>query len=198
MLEQDGTAANDGRHTALEQFSHVKALYRGGRTASSIVKETGLSRKRVDRWIRLHTLPERKKMAPTTASPSPYHSYLSERWAVGVKQIRWLLDEIRQLGYTGCRSRLADYISPWRIRNAVSHCSVNDRPMLPIDPTTNVKISALVAARVCMKPRSMLSQQQLLMLDVLKDTMPGFRLMRRLSLQFRALLRSHTPERLSR
>jgi hypothetical protein len=45
-----------------------------------------------------------------------------------------------------------------------------------------------------MKPRSMLSQGQLLLLDVLKDTLPGFRLMRRLSLQFRALLRSHTPK----
>jgi transposase len=44
----------------------------------------------------------------------------------------------------------------------------------------------------------MLSQRQPLMLDVLKDTLPGFRLMRRLSLQFRALLRSHTPAGSSR
>jgi hypothetical protein len=49
-----------------------------------------------------------------------------------------------------------------------------------------------------MKPRSILSQRQLLMLEVLKDTLPGFRLMRRPPLQFRALLRSHTPEGLSR
>jgi transposase len=49
-----------------------------------------------------------------------------------------------------------------------------------------------------MKPRPMLSQRQILILDLLKDSLPGFRMMRRLSLQFRALLRSSKPEGLSR
>ncbi len=74
MPEQDGTVAQDGRHSILEQFAHVKALYSLGRTASSIVRATGLSRRRVNKWIRLDNLPERNKMAPTTASPSSYHS----------------------------------------------------------------------------------------------------------------------------
>ncbi len=48
-----------------------------------------------------------------------------------------------------------------------------------------------------MKPRPMLSHRQSLILDLLKDTLPGFRIMRRLSLQFRALLLSRKPEGLS-
>jgi transposase len=72
-------------------------------------------------------------------------------------------------------------------------------PHLPSLPhTVHVsRISALVAAALCMKPRPMLSQRQLLTLDLLKNTLPGFRIMRQLSIQFRALLRSRKPERLS-
>jgi transposase len=44
----------------------------------------------------------------------------------------------------------------------------------------------------------MLSHRQSLILDLLKDTLPGFRVMRRLSFQFRGLLLSRKPERLSR
>jgi hypothetical protein len=192
--EQDEAVAPDGRHAMLELFNHVKTLYALGRTASSIVRATGLSRNRVDKWIRLDNLPERNKMAPTTASPSSYHSYLSRRWAEGVTQILWLLDEIRRLGYTGCRSRLAEYVSSWRTASPVFHHSNGGRLVLPVDRTTNTRVSAIVAAAICMKPRPMLSQRQILILDLLKDSLPGFRIMRRLSLQFRALLRSRKPE----
>ena len=110
--EQDRVVALDGSHALLEQFTRVKTLYRLGNTASAIVRTTALSRKRVDKWIRLDQLPERNKMAPTTASPSAYHAHLSRRWNEGVTQIRWLLDEIRRLGYTGCRSRLRNIYHP--------------------------------------------------------------------------------------
>jgi len=198
MVGHNKNAEPDGRLKILDQFDRVKSLFRLGRTAPSIVRETSLSRKRVDKWIRLDALPERKKMTPTTASPSLYHSHLSSRWAVGVTKIQWLLDEIRRLGYTGCRSRLADYISSWRSGNVVTHSPVSRRFTLPIDPTTNTRISSLVAARLCMKPRPMLSQRQLLILDILKQTVPDFQIMRRLSLRFRGLLLSRAPAGLSR
>ncbi len=147
FAEQDEAVAPDGRHAMLELFNHVKTLYPLGRTASSIVRAAGLSRNRVDKWIRLDNLPERNKMAPTTASPSSYHSYLSRRWAEGVTQIRWLLDEIRRLGYTGCRSRLAEYVSSsWRTASPVFHHSNGGRLVLPVGPTTNTRVSAIVAA----------------------------------------------------
>jgi hypothetical protein len=193
-----GSVEPDGRLALLDQFNRVKTLYLQGRTAMSIVREPGLSRKRVDKWIRPDTLPERKRMEPTTASPSLYHSYLSSRWAEGVTEIRLLLDEVKKLGFTGCRSRLAHYISSWRRSNLVVNSPITPKLSLPIDPTTNTRISSLVAARLCMRPRPMLGARQLLVLEILKQAVPGFRIMRRLSLQFRALLRSRDPARLSR
>jgi transposase len=195
--EQDRVVAPDGSHALLEQFTRVKTLYRLGNTASAIVKTTALSRKRVDKWIRLDQLPERNKMAPTTASPSAYHAHLSRRWNEGVTQIRWLLDEIRRLGYTGCRSRLAEYISPWRTGGTASRKSVGRNLTLPVDPMTGTRTSSLVATAVCMKPRPMLTQRQLGMLRLLKAVLPGFRTMRLLALQFRALLRSRKPDGLA-
>jgi transposase len=196
--EQDQAIVQDGRRRLLEQFAQVKALYRLGDTASAVVKATGLSRKRVDKWIRLERLPERNKMAPTTASPSAYHAHLSRRWTEGMTKIRWLLDEVRRLSYTGCRSRLAEYISPWRTGSTAPRASAGSSSLtLPVDPTTGTRISALVATALCMKPRPMLTQPQLDALRLLKAALPGFRTMRRLALQFRALLRSRKPDKLS-
>jgi transposase len=59
----------DGRYHLLQQFDHVKTLYRLGRTASSIVRATGLSRKRVDKWIRLDPAPNAPSFISRIRSP---------------------------------------------------------------------------------------------------------------------------------
>jgi hypothetical protein len=51
-------------------FEQVHFLYQAGRTAADIVRELGLSRKRIDKWIRLPALPERNAMTPTPYTPA--------------------------------------------------------------------------------------------------------------------------------
>ncbi len=55
--------------------------------ASQIVRETGISRKRVDKWLRLAELPERNKMEPKMNSPAFFRDYLARRWATGCHRL---------------------------------------------------------------------------------------------------------------
>ena len=58
----------------------------------------GLSRKRVDKWIRLPALPEHNAMTPTPYTPAFFHEHLSHRWASGCTDGRKLFGEIKELG----------------------------------------------------------------------------------------------------
>jgi hypothetical protein len=97
-------------------FAQVRALYDAGRTATAITQELGLSRRRVDRWIRLEALPQRNLPTRTSASPSLFLGHLTRRWAEGCTVATRLFTEIRRLGYTGCYTHLARFIASWRRR----------------------------------------------------------------------------------
>jgi hypothetical protein len=86
----DHEEASEAAHSGAlhEQFTQVRTLYSRGRTVADIVRMSGLSRKRVDKWVRLDRLPERNVMAPKPSSPSLYHAHLAQRWAEGVTKIR--------------------------------------------------------------------------------------------------------------
>jgi transposase len=101
---------------ALQQalFEKVHRLRHAGMNASQIVRETGISRKRVDKWLRLAELPERNKMEPKMNSPAFFRDYLARRWAAGCHHVKTLLAEVRTRGYTGCFSVLARFVSCWR------------------------------------------------------------------------------------
>jgi hypothetical protein len=60
---------------------------------------------------------------------------------------------------------------------------------LPLDPTSGSRISPVVAAAICMKPRPLLTKRQVGMLTVLKEEVPGFAAMRHLAIRFQSLLR---------
>jgi hypothetical protein len=46
--------------------------------------------------------------------PESFLEYLHQRWEAGCRHGRTLFAEIRKLGYVGCYSGLAKFLSPWR------------------------------------------------------------------------------------
>jgi hypothetical protein len=95
-------------------FARIRALHLSGRTASAIVRETGVGRRRVDKWIRCTQLPMRNEMEPKPTSPRFFASHLQRRWAEGCHEGPRLLTEIRALGYRGCYSSIAKFLARWR------------------------------------------------------------------------------------
>ena len=111
VRDQQQIARTARRAAQLAVFAQLRAMFAAGSTAADIVRKLGLSRKRVDKWVRLQALPER---APIDSSPAFYQNHLARRWAEGCTHGRQLFAEIKDLGYSGCFSYLARFLSPWR------------------------------------------------------------------------------------
>jgi hypothetical protein len=103
-----------------------------------------------------------------------------------------LLAEIRQRGYVGCYSRLAELLSPWRQPKPESEAA-NTLPAAvpPAEATSQPaerQISPQVAAALLSKPRPELTAGQAEIVDILKKQCPGFAVMRKLTFGFRSIL----------
>jgi transposase len=95
-------ATRRGRTAARQALlDQIRALFDAGGTAREITRDLGLSRRRVERWVRLIAVPERNTMAPKACTPAYFGALLARRWAEGITTVGILLAEIRQHGYTG-------------------------------------------------------------------------------------------------
>jgi len=160
-----------------------------------------LSRKRVDKWIRLRVLPPRRSMAPKPCSPAFYADYLARQWADGNRNGRGLFAEIKGLGYTGCFSYLARFLSPWRRQGQPipsAQTLTCEAPVAAPGAISRPAMSPLVAAALCIKPRPLLTARQAQEVDALKRFSPVFAEMRRFAMRFRGVLRSGTVKKLDR
>jgi transposase len=116
---------------------------------------------------------------------------LRQRWEAGCRHGRTLLAEIRELGYVGCFSRLAELISPWRQPPGEATIGLAEATQLQheIAHPAARQISPQVAAALLSKIRAELTPQQAGIVDTLKQQCPGFAQMRELVLGFRTILR---------
>jgi hypothetical protein len=178
-------------------LDQVRRPYDAGLTATSIPQKLGLSRKRVDKWIRLETLRERHAMAPTPVSPAYYQSYLARRWTEGCMVARRRFAEIQGLGFPGCYTDLARFITSWR-RAADTQKQRTPDPvaLLAHDPTMGRQMTPQIASALCIKPRTQLTPPQAIVVDTMKETSPDFAVMRRLAMRFRGILRGRDVAKL--
>src|SRR5271157_5549805 len=124
---------------------------------------------------------------------APPHSRRSlfSRWNEGCSAGRKLFAEIKELGYTGSYSNLAHYLARWRDKAGSAQPEVLPLPRqeLPIDPATGRAVSPLIAAMLCIKPRSLLTVRQAGCVEALKAASTDFVVMRGLAMRLRGLLR---------
>lgn len=209
VVEHRKQASIERRAVKLELFEKVRNLYAAGKQASQIMRETGLKRRRVDKWIRHTELPERNRMEPRINSPAYFQEYLAQRWKQGVQHGRTLLKEIRAQGYTGCFSGLARFLSAWRqprtkktrarkgIRSKHQAVKPSANVQMPASPEpipSSTQVSPLVAAALLIKPGPQLTSRQQEKVDALKLACPDFARMRSLALSFRGILMNGKPE----
>ena len=166
----------------------IKQMRAAGMKVSQIARKLGLCRRRIDKWIQLDELPERSRMLPRSGMPESFRDYLRQRWQAGCRHGRTLLAEIRKLGYVGCYSGLAKFLSPWRQAKAETRRAVSRFPdasqLEPTISTGSRQLSPQVAAALLSKVRAELTSQQAQIVDTLKRQCPGFAVMRELFLVF--------------
>src|ERR1700719_2523805 len=193
IVLQQMEVARQRRQQKLELFRMIKHMRVAGIKVSQIARQLGLCRRRIDKWIQLDELPERSRMQPRPGMPESFRDYLHQRWEAGCRHGRMLLAEIRKLGYMGCYSGLAKFISPWRQPKAETRRAISGFPDAPqLQVTTlrgSTQLSPQVAAALLSKVRAELTSQQAQIVDTLKRQCPGFAVMRKLVFGFRAILR---------
>jgi transposase len=194
--EARGLTHVSGRPFLLAAFAKVRAMYDAGETVAAITRKLCLTRKIVDKWVRFENLPERARMAPKSSTPTKFATYLLNRWTDGERNVRRLLREVREQGFTGCYSRLAAFVAPGRQKTQIRTTPPSTAGTLPLDPQTGGVISPIVAAALCIKPRGLLTSRQAEKVDVLKQALPIFACMRSLAMRFRGLLRGNDPDAL--
>ena len=157
-------------------------------------------------------------MMPKAQSTPAYHeAFHLRRWAEGITNGRRLFGEILQRGYSGSYSHLARLLAPRREVAIAPKRSKSGAPMtlnsaklsVPVfnqppvsastptlDPTTSRKISPLMAAALCVKPRGQMAPQQIASVHALKIASAEFTIMRQLAMRFRGLLMGSSIEKL--
>ena len=165
--------AREGRRALwLERFDRVKALQHEGRSLTAIAKETSLNWRTVAKWTELRELPERRSMNPKSTTPRKYETYLAQRWAEGFRTGRHLLPEIKKLGYTGSLTHLERLLSEWR-RSGRGPC------LASLDPDAGnrsslaaMPVPPIAASYLCLKPRGLMTRQELATTTELKRAAP--------------------------
>ena len=193
MVMQKMEVSRQRRQQKLELFRTIKQMRAAGMKISLIARQLGLCRRRIDKWIQLDELPERSRMQPRPGMPESFRDYLRQSWEAGCRHGRTLFAEIRKLGYIGCYSGLAKFLSPWRQPRAETRRAISAFPdALQLQVTTSTgsrQLSPQVAVALLGKIRAELTSKQAQIVDTLKRQCPGFAVMRKLVLSFRAILR---------
>ncbi len=178
-------------------FDRVRGLRSQGKNIAEIVRQTGLHRRTIGKWIRADALPHRNAAAPKMTSPRYFEEYLSRRWAEGCVRGRRLFKEIKARGYTGSFSNLERLLAKWRNpKRKVARPAPPALGVQTVDPPPERLISPIVAAALCVKPSGLLTDNQAVKVDALKSEWPEFAAMRRLAMRFRGILRSKTVAKL--
>ena len=185
------------RHSRQANFDRVRLLRREGGSVSAIVRQTGLDRRTIAKWILADALPQRNAAAPKTTSPRYFEEYLARRWAEGCVRGRRLFQEVKARGYTGSFSNVERLLTKWRNPKRKTLRPAPPPPEAPaVDPATGRSLSPIVAAALCVKPRDLLTSAQAATVDVLKSEWPEFAVMRGLVMRFRGILRSKNTAKL--
>lgn len=85
-----------------------------GKSIRQIVRETGIARNTVRKYLRTEGLPERKKRSKRGSKLDAFKPQLDSLLAQGIYNCEVLGERIRALGYTGGLTLIKDYVQPLR------------------------------------------------------------------------------------
>lgn len=172
------------RERRLARYQQVMELHRQGHPVSTISRTVDLERKTIRRWIRVGRFPERKRPVRPRPKVQAFAEHLQRRWAEGCRNATKLFQEIRDLGYRGGRSMVAQFVSGWR------------RSGTPAKPRVAHRLAPKHAAILATRASDKLNPSQQILLDRLAFACPDSTRIRRMSLDFRAALASEDSQEL--
>jgi transposase len=172
------------RERRLARYQQVIELHRQGHSVNAISRAVRLERKTVRRWIRAGQFPEHKQPHRPRPKVHAFADHLQRRWSEGCRNATRLFQEIRDLGYRGGRSMVAQFVCGWR------------KSGKPVKPRVAQRIAPKHAAILATSAPDQLSSSQQLLIERLAVECPDSNRIRRMSLDFREVLNSGDSLRL--
>jgi transposase len=162
-------------------FEAVKVAYQRGLTKRAISREVGITRTTVRRLLKADEFPERAPRQRQSELDC-FREYLEKRWAEGCHNASQLCRELRQQGYGGQRSRVKEYVQPWRAKSA--QVASKPRRTMP-----NLKLVAFWLA----KPPQQRAPAEQLWVEAITSVHPEIAAAEQLAQQFRQAFKDRDP-----
>jgi transposase len=115
-LSRDARLSQERRARRYARYEAVKALQAQGYSLRAIARTVGLSRGTVQKFLRAEEFPELQPRPPRRTALTPFDAYLRERWTAGCHNAKHLWLELRQQGFRGGRTSVAEHVKGWRTR----------------------------------------------------------------------------------
>jgi transposase len=130
----------------LALYQQIWAFHHQGWPGWAIAQQLGIGKNTVFRYLRMTTLPQRKRRADRGRSLlTPYHAYLLERWNAGHRDAVRLFRELQQRGYSGSYVTVARYTQ--RMRQAQGQPPRQRRPRQTVPAVVEPSSRHLTARR---------------------------------------------------
>jgi transposase len=166
------------RERRLARYQQVIELHQQDHSVNAISRLVCLERKTIRRWIRAGQFPEHKRPVRPRPKVHAFADHLQRRWTEGCRNATKLFQEIRELGYRGGRSMVAQFVSGWR------------KSGKPVKPHVAQRIAPKHATILVTRTPDQLGSSQQLLLERLAIECPDSIRIRRISLDFREALTS--------
>ncbi len=173
------------------QLERVHQRRSQGLSIGAIVRETGLARRTVKKYLLLDTYPKRTAPRSSPRLIDPFKPYLQQRIQAGVLSHRQLWDELVSQGFTGSRATVYRHITIYRKQLGIpAACLPRSVPHVTYEFTPR-RLAALVLCRpeaLSDHQRHLITQAGRLHSDIAHAT--------QLAQDFAAMLRTHALDQL--
>ncbi len=173
------------REKRKQRFEAVRAAHQHGVTKRAIAREFGMSPLTIRRYLQAKEFPEHAPRQRRSELDS-FRGYLEKRWAEGCRNASQLCRELRSQGYSGQRSRVKEYLQPWRVNS--SSASSRPRRKLP-----NVRLVAFWLTKSPMQR----SPDEQRWVEAVTTSNRQIATAEHLSQQFRQLFKDRDPDALA-
>jgi transposase len=119
-----------------QRYAAVQALVAQGKGIKPIMRELGLAKETVRRFVRARSV-EELLATPRAGRPSildAFTPYLHQRWNDGCTSASQLFREIREQGYAGSLGTVIAYVRPFRVAGATAAAAGAAPPATPAPP----------------------------------------------------------------
>lgn len=156
-----GTVSDPRRSARAERYEEVRRLHATGFSIRSIVRQTGLHRETVRKFLRAESFPERAMRSPRSSVVKPFAEYLKQRWQAGCENALQLYRELKERGYQGGADAVIRWVRPWRKRVSISAAARDQRSTI-VTPSPRQAAWWLLKADEENKPEEQVFIQELM------------------------------------